>query len=588
MKIKFATTHWILLGIIILASFLRFWKLVDAPPSLTPDEASLGYNAYTILHTGKDFWGERLPIIFKSFGDYTPGLYVYLTVPFVAIMGLNEWSVRLPNALLGILIVGLVYQLTRMLFRHPEFHLQDCQTTDVSGSDSNTGAEKRRMLKQVQHDVLLDYLPLAVAFLAAINPWLIMFSRGAWLPNVCLFLTLLGIYFLFIALTKHKYLFLSSLFFALSILSYQGAKLSVAIAMVLLGILFYKDFLHIDKKIIGGSFLLGFFIVLPIVLSVVMGNASRLSVVSVFSYPRSQEEVSHVLLQGDETKNSFSTILFHSEKLQFARVILGKWFNHFSGRFLFFEGDWENPRFSSPYQGMLLLIDLILLPLGVYVLSQIKGKGKWLVLLWLILSPLPAILSRDQVHAARALNMAIPLTLISGFGLWWIVQKIGLIRYSLMRYLSAIMFISFFALSYVYYLDSYYVHLPKHNAKHWDYGYKQVVLDLSADEYLKEERKIIVQQSFEQPFIYFLFYEPLMRNNYLEYQESEVGDVGQVVKMGNITFQGLSYPFQFPTGTIVVADEVAAPINLITNDLIIRREIKRPDGTVAFRILEAK
>lgn len=571
MKIKFTNTHWILVAIIILASFLRLWNLANVPPSLTPDEASLGYNAYTILHTGKDFWGESFPIIFKSFGDYTPGLYVYLTVPFVTVMGLNEWSVRLPNAAAGVGIIWLVYLLTIELFDKSKMANDKWPMTNNGKSLSFS----------------IYHLALSTAFLAAVNPWLIMFSRGAWLPNVCLLLTLLGIYFFFRALTKHKYLFCSSLFFALSILSYQGAKLSVAIVVFLLGILFYRDFVQINKKAIGWSLLLGFVIILPIVLSIFIGNARRLSVVSVFSYPRSQEEVSHVLMQGNETGNSLSAVLFHSESSQFARVILGKWFNHFSGRFLFFEGDWENARFSSPYQGMLLLIDLLFLPLGFYALTQIKARGKWFIFFWLILSPLPAILSRDQVHAARSLHMAIPLTMISGFGLWWIVNRVTFMRFSLIRISSFIVLIVLFALSYVYYLDSYYVHLSKHNAKHWDYGYKQVVLNLSNNGYLQDGRQVIVQQSYEQPFIYFLFYEPLLRSHYIQYEKSEVGDVGQVTKLGDITFQGLSYPFQFPAGIIVVADEIAAPINLITGDFVIRKEIQRPDGTVAFRILEA-
>ena len=78
----------LLIGIIILAALLRLWHLDMNPPHLTPDEASLGYNAYSILKTGKDEYGTFMPIIFKSFGDYKPGLYVYAAVPFVAVFGI--------------------------------------------------------------------------------------------------------------------------------------------------------------------------------------------------------------------------------------------------------------------------------------------------------------------------------------------------------------------------------------------------------------------------------------------------------------------------------------------------------------------
>src|SRR3989304_6317172 len=102
----------IILGIAIV---LRLWKLGSIPPSLTSDEASLGYNAYSILKTGRDEYGQFLPIIFKSFGDYKPGLYVYSTVPFVAFFGLNEFSVRLPSAIAGVIAVWLLYKIVSSL-----------------------------------------------------------------------------------------------------------------------------------------------------------------------------------------------------------------------------------------------------------------------------------------------------------------------------------------------------------------------------------------------------------------------------------------------------------------------------------------
>ena len=81
MKIK----NWLLIGILVLAAALRLVNLSSVPPHLTQDEASLGYNAYSILKTGKDEYGQLLPVVFKSFGDYKPGLYIYLTVPTVAV-----------------------------------------------------------------------------------------------------------------------------------------------------------------------------------------------------------------------------------------------------------------------------------------------------------------------------------------------------------------------------------------------------------------------------------------------------------------------------------------------------------------------
>ncbi len=549
MKIfKLFMVHRSLTIILILAAFLRLWHLSSVPPSLTPDEASLGVNAYTILQTGRDMWGETFPLIFKSFGDYTPGLYVYLTIPFVFLMGLSEWSVRLPNAILGIAIIWVMYLIMK------------------EWSD-----EKSKV-------------PILCALLAAINTWLIQFSRGAWLPNVCLALTLLGIYFFVRGFKRNLNFLLSSFFFISALLSYQGAKMSVVIVVSILTLLFYKKLITVNRKILAGSFILGVILSLPIFLSMITGHASRLSIVSVFSYPRSQEQVQQIANVGGESLGSMAFELFHSEPLNFTRVILGKWFNHFSSRFLFFEGDWENPRFSAP-GGMLLLIDLILLPLGFLYLSKMSGKLKWFTLLWLITSPLPAILSRDQVHAARALNMVIPLIIISSFGLVYLINYIGSIKANLFPATSYALLFAAFILPFLYFLDAYFVHLPKHNAVYWDYGYKEVVSNLST---LPTDKTIVFQQSYEQPFVFFLFYNPAYRSKSPVYEPSEVGDVGFVTQLGNVTFQRLGWPFVYPKGTIIVVDEITAPENLVNEYYSIISEIKRPNNSVAYRILEAK
>src|SRR4030067_1088650 len=85
----------ILATIVLVAALLRFYKLGSNPPSLYWDEASLGYNAYSILKTGRDEHGEKLPIDrFIAFGDYKPPLYIYSAVGFIKAFGLNEFSVR--------------------------------------------------------------------------------------------------------------------------------------------------------------------------------------------------------------------------------------------------------------------------------------------------------------------------------------------------------------------------------------------------------------------------------------------------------------------------------------------------------------
>ena len=138
---------WILPLILALSFLLRVVALDKYPVGFTPDEASFGYDAYSILKTGKDQWGNAFPLVLKSFGDYKAPIYAYLTIPSVFIFGLTKFAVRLPNALIGTLAVYVLYLLSNKLF-----------------SDKKYG--------------------ILIAFLLTISPWHIMMSRGAFEANL--------------------------------------------------------------------------------------------------------------------------------------------------------------------------------------------------------------------------------------------------------------------------------------------------------------------------------------------------------------------------------------------------------------------
>jgi len=105
--------------ILVVAAATRLAGLGDAPPGVNHDEASNGYDAYSILKTGMDRWGERWPIVLEAFGraDYRGALYAYLVVPFHAILGPDHLivSTRLPAAVLGVLTIACLYLLVSRL-----------------------------------------------------------------------------------------------------------------------------------------------------------------------------------------------------------------------------------------------------------------------------------------------------------------------------------------------------------------------------------------------------------------------------------------------------------------------------------------
>src|SRR3989339_722706 len=105
---------WLVLA---LGFLLRIAFLGSVPAGFTPDEASQGYAAYSLLKTGKDEWGIGWPIAsFRAFADYRAPLQTYLIIPTVAVFGLNEFAVRLPSAITGTLAVLAIFLLVGFLF----------------------------------------------------------------------------------------------------------------------------------------------------------------------------------------------------------------------------------------------------------------------------------------------------------------------------------------------------------------------------------------------------------------------------------------------------------------------------------------
>lgn len=540
--------------IFILALFIRLYALGSVPPHLTPDEAALGYNAYSILKTGKDEHGVTLPLIFKSFGDFKPGLYVYLATLPISVFGLNEFAVRLPSALLGAFSVIIFYEIAKLLMD---------ETKDT-----------------------LKHFPTLTALFLALSPWHIQFSRGAWEVNVAAFFILCGMYFHIKSLKKSESLVWAVIFYAFSLLTYQGAKLMLVISGIVVTIFSGIKIYSKNSRLILGSLVLFLIVGSPIIASLFTGQAGRLGVFSVFSYPRPKEYLETFLVKANETQSDVVYPIFHSETLNFARGIAGRWFNHFSGRFLFFEGDWQNPRHSAPYHGMLTLFDLPLLLIGIYFLLITKNNRlRNFIFVWVAIAPFPAILSRDQIHAVRSFQMLFPLTLILAYG----VASMLNVKYLKIFVVGVILYF----VSYLYFLDMYFTHTPTHNSKYWEYGYKDIVTYVSPikDNY----NKIIVQQSYAQPYIYFLFYnkyDPSTYQKMKNYQEGVAGDVGIVTKLDNIYFEWIDWPvIRGEKNSIVVADIVKVPPldSQDSKEFTLMKEIWYLDKReLAFRIIEIK
>jgi hypothetical protein len=113
---KILPRHSSLVAILLVAFALRVYNLENIPNGLFIDEAARGYDAFAISRTGADMFGERLPLFLRGFDDYTPGLYVYLTVPFVYFLDLSRFSTRIASVYIGVLTVVVSYWAIRRPF----------------------------------------------------------------------------------------------------------------------------------------------------------------------------------------------------------------------------------------------------------------------------------------------------------------------------------------------------------------------------------------------------------------------------------------------------------------------------------------
>jgi 4-amino-4-deoxy-L-arabinose transferase-like glycosyltransferase len=471
-------TKLILILIFVISFFLRIYKINETPPLLW-DEAALGYNAYSILETGKDEYGKQFPLIFKSFGDYKPGFYVYLSLPFVKIFGLNEISVRLPSIILGSLIPILLYFL-------------------IINLDKN------------KHK-----LALIAAWISCFNPYNIHYSRGAWETNIITFQIIL----LFLLFFKRKYI-LSGIVLGLSLYTYQSGKMLGLLSILILWII-------AKNNIFKAKFIIPIFLLaIPIAYGLFFSqDANRLKVVSLFSYPRSHEETQLIIKES----NPLDYQIFHNKIIFFTRNFLQRYFNHFSPEFLAIKGDWQNARHSAPYVGVILFPSLIFLIIGLFKANYKKSINLFFLLI-LILAPIPAALTRDTVQATRSMWMSIGLVYFIALGI-----NIFLKRFS--HLLIYFLLITIYLFSFIYYSDLYLNHMVKTNPSHFLYGYKEITKYLieNKDKY----QNVYMTNYYKQPYIYYLFYSKYPPALYQKYShlDSKSLDIGNIEKIDKIIFE---------------------------------------------------
>ena len=461
----------ILILILILAAFLRFYQLGQNPPSLDWDETAHGYNAYSILKTGRDEYGYRLPLYFRSFDDYKPPIYTYLVVPAVAAFGLNDFAVRLPSAVLGVLAVLFTYLMVYELFKKKE-------------------------------------LALLAAFFLAISPWHLQFSRVAFETNSATFWSVLGTWaFLRGISTKGLkmtiWMSLAALSFGANLFMYHNARVFIPIYSLALLLLFRKQLLAAKKYLVIPAVIAIIFVALLVPIITSISGQLRYKGTTIFADVSPKFRASELIAQDKESGHELSGRIFHNRRLVYIPILIDNYLSHFRPNFLFTSADMD--RHHAPEVGLLYLWDLPFILAGIYFLirKDFELKPKIIVFWWFLIAPVASSVTWGVPHSLRSEIYLPTYQIFIAIGFYGIHE---LVKSKRLFLTFAFLLLTF---NFLFYLHQYYVHMPLEYSKAWLYGRKEAVL--YTESIKTDYDRVIVSTKLEQPhefWLYYLKYDP--------------------------------------------------------------------------------
>jgi len=569
MRLKKNITLVFVACILLLAIVVRFSKLDTVPSSLFFDEIDMGYQAKSLLATGKDYRGSSSPFFFRSVNSDRTPLPILATVLSTSIFKSPEYQVRGGIALAGVIVV-----LLSMLF-------------SLILTKRKTPA-------------------LITGIVFAFSPWQIQFSRIAFEAEVMLMILFasLIVFLYWIASKKTWAFFLSAFLLGLNVYTYRTMSLFAPLTVLLLLCIYYKDFFKVGTvKVLLWLSVIGM-MVLPFLYATTIGSADqpRIAQISVFSDPMIPINVmrNRELDSGDFTnpeigkKPIFSSLVFHNKVLTYLTEFGKNYYRNFSTEFLFISGD-SNRRHTPLNSGELLFVDIVGLISGfVFISKNLKFKKYKLLLCLFLLSPVPSDLTMDGAnHASRLVLMSGPLLLIVGLGYAHLFNFVSKNR----KYILLIPIIaSIWSISTVINLHNYFIHYPIDSSRQFGYGYKKSVEKINE---LKDQYKFVrITNSNDPPILYYLYWsninpkevqeygmdfgENSIKNKHLDsikpFEFKDLCDLREINKLNKDTMYLVSYN-DFPID-LRTTSNVAVPAGIKLLSVF-----KYPDNEVAYYLI---
>lgn len=436
-----------ILGIVITGLILRLIFINQLPPSLNWDEVSHGYNAYSILKTGKDEWGNIMPLIFRCFGDFKLPIYIYTSIIPVLLFGLNQFSVRLVSIISGTISIFLIYLILTKLF------------------------PKNKII------------PIIASLIFCFSPITIFLSRIALEANLFMCLFLLSFYFLL----SQKY-GLSSFIHGLCLFTYNSSRVLLPFYLLTLLFLFIKNRISLKKY---------FLKFIPFILLIILTFYQTFNQSGQARYQWVSILDSGSINQINELRQTYPRFLVN--KITFFIFTAAKnYLSHFNPNFLFVSGG-SNYQFNIPnfYLISPLLLPFLILGL-IYIIKNIRQDSSKLILFWFLISPIPSSITRDAPHVLRSI-IFLPFTiLIITLGFIYLLQKFKKLSFVYL-FLSII-------ISQVAFWPKYFAYATQYSNS-WQYGYFQMISYIKPiyDNY----DQIIITKRYGEAHEFILFYWPI-------------------------------------------------------------------------------
>lgn len=471
-------TKFILVALLIIgAFFLRFYKIDLVPASLYYDEVDYGFQARSLIETGKDYRGKLSPFYVHSFNDVRAPIPAYLTVLTTLLFKTPELQVRMPSVILGVFNILLIFLLVRVITK--------------------------------------KFLPSFLTGLVfATNPWQVQFSRYSHEVISMLAIYLFALFFFFKAIKSKsfKYLFAAVVLFSLDVYTYRIMSFFIPITFTSLFLIYKKELVFYGlRKLI---FLAGvsLCLILPFLYFTTLAapDIPRINQLAITSDPQipiwvqRNREIDSGNIQNPTigTKAIPTSFFYHNKLFSWLDSFFNNYFQTISSEFLFIKGD-LNLRHSIPQMGQIFFIDILGLIFGLfYIGKRLNLKENQWLLIWFLLAPIPAALTFDGAkHASRLFIFSAPLLIMIGLG-WWNIFEILRKNKTSKIIFPTLMII--WSMLFIFYLHNYFVHYPLISARSFGYGFKQAMQKISKEESKFNEVAMVATK--DPPMIYYLFW----------------------------------------------------------------------------------